>query len=233
MSTDVIRSAWRARGAAGAGLVFVALNIVAGAVLPKPPKTTANAATLSRYLTVHHQRIETAAALSALAALVLLVFIVGLGDRLADRFGARLTLAGGVLLVSVAVVGAMVQSTVAQASDRMSGDAVVAAFAVVDALFFVAPAFGTVALLAGVVRGGAGVLPVWLRAFAALLAVLAAVAAVCQLVSTSDAGSVLGFAGFISFVVWIACASVVLLRAGASEIPSASASRRVDPAVAR
>lgn len=234
MSQGVIRSAWTARAAAAAGLAFVALNIVAGSVLPKPPKTTASATTLSRYLTEHHQRIQTASALSALAALVFLVFVIGLRDRFADWLGARLTFAGGVLLVAVAVVGAMVQATVAQASDRMSGDAVVAAFAVVDALFFIAPAFATVALLAGAVRGGAdGALPNWLRGFGGLLAAFAAVAGVSQLVTTSDAASALGFVGFVAFVVWTACASIVLFRSSASESAAAAAPRQEEREVVR
>ena len=226
MSQRVIGSAWTARAAAGAGLAFVAANIIAGSVLPKPPKATASAATLSRYLTEHHQRIQAASAVSALAALVLLVFVIGLRDRFADRLGARLTLAGGILLVAVALVGAMVQATVAQASDRMSGDAVVAAFAIVNALFFIAPAFATVALLAGAVRGGAdGALPNWLRAFGGVLAVFAAFEGVGQLVSTSDAISAMGFVGFVAFVVWTACASLVLLRSSAPE-PAALATPR-------
>ena len=232
MSQGVSRSAWT-RAAAAAGFAFVALNIVAVGVMPKPPKTTASAATLGRYLTEHHQRIETAGALSALAALIFLVFVIGMCDRFADRLAARFTLAGGVLLVAVAVVGAMALATVAQASDRMSGDAVIAAFAVVDALFFVAPAFATVALLAGAVRGGAdGSLPNWLRAFGGLLAVFAAVAGVSQLASTSDAASALGFVGFVAFVIWTAGASIVLLRSSASGSAAAATPRQAERAVA-
>lgn len=234
MSRAVVRSGWMARAGGAAGLAFVAVNLVAGGVLPKPPKVTASATTLSHYLTEHHQRIQTASALSALAALVFLVFVIGLRDRFADRLGALLTFAGGVLLVAVAVVGAMVQATIAQASDRVTGDAVVAAFAVVDGLFFIAPAFATIAFLAGVVRGGAdGALPTWLRAFGGLLAAFAAVAGISQLVSTSDAASALGFVGFVAFVVWTACASIVLLRSSSSGSVAVAPPRPAEREVAR
>jgi hypothetical protein len=234
MSQGAIQSAWAERAGGIAGLAFVAANIVAGSVLPKPPKATASAATLSRYLTEHHQRIQAAGALAALGALVFLVFVIGLRDRCADRLGGRLTFAGGLLLVAVAVTGGMALATVAQASDRMSGDAVVAAFAIVDALFFIAPAFATVAFLAGAIRGGAdGTLPGWLRGLGGLLAAFAAVAGVSQLLSTSSAASALGFIGFVAFVVWTACASIVMLRSDASAPAAARTAHEIQRTAAR
>lgn len=200
-------------GAAG-GIVFVVLSIAAGAILPKPPAADASAAELGRYFSGHHERIETAGALAALAAVALLAFVVCLAERLsADRFAGRLALAGGTVLVSVGVLGALVQAMIAQVSSRISGDTRVLAFAVDEATFYIAPAIGAIALTAAVARGAAAAgLPSWIAGFALLIAAVGVVAGVGQLLTTSSAMSAIGFAGFVLTVLWVAAVSVVLLR---------------------
>lgn len=206
----------RRQGAIG-GLVFVVLSVLGGATLPKPPAPAASAATLGSYFTGHQHRIELAGAASALAALGLLVLVAHLNARLAtDPLAARLVLAGGSVLVTTGVLGGMVQALVAQVADRVHGDTLVLAFGLDRAVFYVAPGFGVILLMAGFARAAAGArLPQWLGGLALLVAAIGLVAGVGQLVSTSTALAAAGFVGFVLTVVWAAATSVTLLREGA------------------
>lgn len=213
-------------GALG-GLLFVLLSVVGGATLPKPPDPGASAATIGSYFAGHQQRIELAGSASALAALGLLVLVAHLHRRFAtDPLASRLVLAGGSVLVTIGVIGAMVQALVAQVADRMHGDSLVLAFALVRAAFYVAPGFGVILLMAGVARGVAPAgLPQWLGGIALLVAALGLVAGIGQLLSTTPGLAAAGFVGFVLTVVWVAAMSVTLLREAAA-VPAGAAEPR-------
>jgi hypothetical protein len=216
----------RRHGAVG-GLVFAACSAVAGALLPKPPDSDASAARFHAYFTDHRSAIVTVCVFSAVGALALLPFLAAVRERLrglaADTFYA-----GGVVLVALGVLGALLQSAVAQESARIEGPALLAAASLEQMVFFAGPPIAVVVVLGAVALSFRdGLLPAWLCAFAGLVAVLGAVGAVAQILSDTSPVAAIGFGGFILTVVWIAVAAVVTLRG-----PGQSAARVGSPATA-
>lgn len=210
-------------GAAG-GLTFVALSVLGGATLPKPPDATASAGTIATYLVHHQHRIELASAAAALAALGLLVLVAYLRERVsANQLAARLLLAGGSVLVTIGLVGALVQGMIAQVSDRLHGDSLLLAFALERATFYIGPAFGVVLLTTAFARGAATAqLPQWLGGLALLVGAVGLVAGVGQTTSTAPAFAAAGFAGFVLTLIWVAATSVTLVREGSARIAQES-----------
>jgi hypothetical protein len=224
-----------ARLGGAAGLVFVALGIASGPLLPQPPAAGADAATVLHYFAGHETRIVTASTLATAAAISLAFFFGALAARLtADRVAARMVSVGGGIVVAVSVLGAIGQAAVARGADGLGASAALrAAFQIERGIFFVAPAVAMVivalAAARGVRRTGG---PTWLSALSALLAVVALAGGLAGVASGASAVTGIGFAGFLLTIGWVLAASVVLLREPAGAVSRETAGRASSPSAA-
>ena len=193
--------------AAGGGL-FVLCGLSAGPMLSKPPAPDASAVDVRAWFLHHHDGIVAASLLSVLGALGLMLLVAGLRRR-----GSTLvTLAGG-LVVTMGVLGGLLQAATAQLALRTDDDRVVgAAYALERAVFFDAPAVTTLVLLAA----AAAVLPRWLGGLGIAIGLLGLVAGMGDLARRGGFPAAFGLSGFLLTVLWVAAASVVLGRDGST-----------------
>ena len=198
------------RTAAAGGGLFVVASLVAGPLLPKPPAADATAAELQTWYVQHHDAIVTASLMSVVGALGLLVLVAGLRQRSDGTLRGLVSLGGG-LLVTMGVLGGLLQTAAAQAAGRLAEPGpLTALWAVERAVFFDGPAVTAVLLLAA----AAGTLPRWLGAFGVAVGLLGLVSGLGDLGSRSGFPAAFGLGGFLLTVVWVALTSVTVGRDG-------------------
>lgn len=189
--------------AAGGGL-FVVASLVAGPLLPKPPAADASAADIRTWYVGHHDALVTASLTSVVGALGLLVLVAGLRRR-----GDALAGLGGGLLVTMGVLGGLLQATAAQVAPRLTDDGSLSlVYSLERAVFFDGPAVTAILLL----TAAAATLPRWLGAFGVVVGLLGLVAGLGDLARRGGFPEAFGLSGFLLTVLWVALASVTLAR---------------------
>ena len=207
------------RAAAAGGGLFVVASLAAGPILPQPPGAGASAAAIRSWYVDHHDAVVTASLLSVVGALGLVLLVAGLRQRRQDTWGSVIGIGGG-LLVTMGVLGGLLQAAAAQVAPRLTDDgAVSAVYAVQRAVFFDGPPV-VVPLLLG---ASALTLPRWLGALGAGIGVLGLVAGLADLAQRDGAPTALGLSGFLLTVLWVALTSWALAREGGTSRAFAAA----------
>jgi hypothetical protein len=202
------------RGGFAGGLLWAVLSIGAGALLPAPPGADADAPTVLAYFGGNQTHIIAASTMSAISALALLPFIVSLAGRMEDAWAANLARTAGAVVVTTGLLGGVLQAALARAAASLGASgALLSAFMVDRAVFFIAPPLGVSVVLAaafvGLRRPAA---PRWLGALAGVIAVVALAFGTAGVVSASKMVTTLGLGGLILTVIWVATASITLAR---------------------
>ncbi len=204
---------WR-RLTAAAGVAWIVLSIVAGAVSGSPPKVDASAQTIAGYYTSHHSGILVGAVLAGAAAPLFLVMSVGLGVALRE---GKQRLAGAVVIVAaatgiaLAAVPNAINAGLDQAARGGSPDAIKTGYAI--GAYLGEQAFWFAALLAGVAAiAGRLSLPRWYAGVGALTAAFAVLGGISirGVGFFSPAGATMVFVAFVALLVWALSTSVVL-----------------------
>jgi len=215
------------RIAGGAGVLFVAMNVIAVFAPGKPPKYDAPIDKILQYVVEKDSQIVGAAFVAAMASVFALVFFVGLWRVLRGGEGegfdfATVFLAGGVAAAAVVTVGTAIMAVPAFESEQFgtpSQDIVRFATDASGLTFVLLSGLLVTLLLAAAVSIFRGrTLPSWLGGLAVLAAALAVAGG---LGITSGKLYNVGLAlGFLPIMVWVLATSVVLLtgqdRAGAA-----------------
>lgn len=202
----------------GAGVLFVAMNVIAAFAPGKPPKYDAPIEKILQYVVEKDSQIVGAAFVAAMASVFALVFFVGVWRVLRGGEGegfdfATVFLAGGVAAGAVVTVGTAIMAVPAFESEQLGTPSkdIVRFAADASGLTFVLLSGLLVALLlaAGVSIFRGRTLPSWLGGLAVLAAAVE-VAGGLGIVSDKlyNAGLALGF---LPVMVWFLATSVVLL----------------------
>jgi hypothetical protein len=216
------------RGGFAFGLVWAVLSIGAGALLPSPPGADADAATVLAYFAGNQSHVVVASAISAVAALALVPFFASLASRMDDGWAANLARAAGSVVVTTALLGGVLQVGLAKSASSLGAStALLSAFMVDRAVFFIAPPLATSVVLAaafvGLRRPAA---PRWVGLLAGVIALVAVAGGAAGMVSATKAVTTVGFGGFLLTIVWVGVASIALAwrpRSRAVELRDASA----------
>jgi len=194
------------------GLLWTVLSIGAGALIPQPPAANADAATVLAYFAGNQTHVVVASTLSAIAALALVPFIVSLAGRMEDAWVANLARTAGSVVVAAGLLGGVLQAGLARSAPSLgASSALLSAFMVDRAIFFIAPPLAVSVVLAAAFVGLRGpAAPQWVGLSAAFIALLALAGGTAGIVSTTKAFTTVGFAGFILTVIWVGTASVTL-----------------------
>jgi hypothetical protein len=205
-----------------AGLAWAVLGIVSGVLVPAPPAADADAATVHAYFTGNSDHLVIASATSAVAALLLVPFFVSLADRMADQWAANLARTAGAVVVTVGLFGGVLQAGLARSAASLGASpTLLAAFMIDRAAFFIAPPLAvSVILFAACIGLRRPLAPRWLGAMAGVIGLAALVGGIVGVVSTSRTVTSAGFGGFVLTVLWVAIASITLLRPSADRKPS-------------
>jgi hypothetical protein len=200
-----------------AGIVFVVLVLIAGFLPGSPPKPNDSAAKIVKFVNDNNDQLRWSGFVGALGSIVLLAWLgavwrllrraeggvrLAVGAALGAAMAAALFNAAGVLMSTVAIVGA---PSIGPRDTRffyLLFGALGAAAGVGLALFV--GAVSTVFIQTGVLPRALG----W---FGALIAVVLLVAG-GTIASTRDVFFVCGFIGFIGFALWTLIASVMMYR---------------------
>jgi len=201
----------RRAGFAG-GLLWSVLSIGAGALLPQPPAANADAATVLAYFAGNQTHVVIASTLSAIGALALVPFFVSLAGRMEDTWVANLARTAGSVAVATGLLGGVLQAGLTRSASSLGASpALLSAFMVDRAIFFIAPPLAVSVVLAaafvGLRRHAA---PRWVGPSAGVIALLALAGGTAGIVSTTKALTTVGFAGFILTVIWVGTASIAL-----------------------
>ena len=211
------------RSLALAGIVFVVLILIAGFLPGSPPKTTDSAAKIAKFVTDQNDELRWAGFVGVLGSIVLLLWLgavwrllrraeggvprMAVGAALGAGMAAALFNVGGVLMSTVAIVGAPTVGATGTRFFYVLFTGMGAAGGVALALFL--GAFSIVIVETAVLPRVMG----WLGALIALV-LLAAGGAIA---STRDVFFVLGFIGFVGFALWVLVVSVMMYRAVPAE----------------
>jgi hypothetical protein len=210
-----VDAAWEKRGFL-AGIIFVILNVVGFAISGQPPDLNASAEKIQTYIADNDSGIKIAAILFAIAIIFGIAWLASLWraiSRLEPR-GPRLALMAilGFLLSGAAAGVAQAFLGGYTARFATEGGAADFVWAVCNAMFGIALAGIAVHMLAiAALTMRSGFLPAW-------TAWLALVSAVACTVATGVTGSTANWlmpfllVGFLSWMVWILIASVLLYR---------------------
>jgi hypothetical protein len=196
------------------GLAWAVLGVVSGVLVPAPPAADADAATVLAYFTGNSAHLVVASVISAVAALLLVPFFVSLADRMADQWAANLARTAGTVVVTVGLFGGLLQAGLARSAASLGASpTLLAAFMIDRAAFFVTPPLAmSVILFAAFIGLRRPLAPRWLGALAGVVGLAVLVGGIAGVVSTSRTVTSAGFGGFVLTVVWVAAASVTLLR---------------------
>ncbi|HET7901586.1 MAG TPA: hypothetical protein VFL59_10395 [Candidatus Nanopelagicales bacterium] len=203
-----------------AGMGWAALTVIAAATLGKPPSPSASTAEVASYFVDHQQAVAVGSTVSAVSALLFLLFAVSLADRLSAAWPAAVVRAAGAVTAALAVLGGALQAALAQSAARLDPSAVSAVWTVVWPVFYLTPPLVLSLLLANAAFGlRATTVPRWVGVSAGLLAALAFLAGVAGLVTASTTVLGIGFAGLVLTMIWVLATSIALWRSAA---PAAS-----------
>lgn len=221
---------WERLGAA-AGMVFVALMVVAQFIVPTPPRLS-ELDKIATYAADNRQGLLTSAYLNGLSAIFALWFIGSIRSTLRRAEGERgrlssVAFGGGVAAVVVALFGALMMTEVAFRANQAVDLTSLRLLTDLSLLAYTAIWFPVAALVlaTAVVSIRTGVLPVWHAAYGGILAVASAAGGALIYGSTGffslDKTFNAGFVLFLGFAVW-ALVTSVLLTAGEIEIAAPS-----------
>jgi hypothetical protein len=201
----------RRAGFAG-GLVWAVLSIGAGILLPAPPGADADAQTVLSYFAGNQTHVVVASTLSAIAALALMPFFVSLGGRMEDAWAANLARTAGSVVVATGLLGGVVQAGLARSASSLGATpALLSAFVIDRAVFFVTPPLAvSVVLTAAFIGLRRPAAPRWVGILAGFIALVALVGGTAGVVSATNAFTAVGFGGFILTIVWVGTASIAL-----------------------
>jgi hypothetical protein len=202
------------RAQAGAGLAGIVL-VVAGLALPgTPPKTSDAVEKVTRTLVDNRSEFLASTYVLALGCLLLLLFMGALRVHLGreDALGGA-AFGSGVAAVVLLMAGAAIFDGLSFTAAGMHDTAVVRAFVDVGNALLAMSGFAFAGLL--LAGSAAGPLPGWLRALGYFGAAVLVIAGLSLVVDHGplESGGALNLAGTAPTVVWIAAASVVLVRA--------------------
>jgi len=201
------------------GIGWAALTVIAAAALGKPPTPSSSTAEVSSYFVDHQQAVAVGSTISAVSALLFLLFAVSLADRLSAGWPATVVRATAAVMAALAVLGGALQAALAQAAPHLDASAVSAVWTVVWPVFYLTPPLVLSLLLANVAFGVQGTtVPRWVGLSAGILAVLAFVAGVAGMITASTTALNLGFAGLVLTIIWVLATSIVLWRTAPSEM---------------
>lgn len=208
------------RWAAVAGLVFIAL-VVASIFTPDTPSTNSPAEDIAAQLSGDRSAHQLSLLLGFLADIAFLVFLAGLWGRLrrwegpAGMFAALVLAAGAAMVAVMLVSGGLHMALVQYASGGQPDPAGLPALTVLNEWVggAIVPAGVAMFLGAAVAILTTGALPRWLGWLAAATALLLLISLAGIFQTTPDGGmiGIVGFGGFLLFLVWILATSVVLL----------------------
>jgi hypothetical protein len=201
---------------AAAGIAFIILTIVSGAVMGSRPDHTASASKIASYFGSHHSKILVAALLAGLAAPLFLWLVVSLAGLL--RAAGESTAAGVVVAVGAAgITLATVQNAIDSALTQMvhvSSPSLMKSVYHFDS-YWGQQAFWFAAVLAFVtVVAARRKLPDWyigLTGIASVLFGLGALAVKGKGFFGVDGG--MGFIAFIALGIWVIATSVLVWQA--------------------
>jgi hypothetical protein len=230
----------RDRSLALAGIVFVALTVIAAFLPGSPPKPDDSAAEIAKFVADNADGLRWAGFVGTLGAIVLLAWLgavwrlmrrveggvprLAVGAALGAGFAAALFTVAGVIMSTVAIVGV---SNIGPQGIRffyLLFNGLGAAGCIALALFV--GAFSTVIIESGVLPRVMG----WLGALIAL----DLLAAGGGIASTRDIFFIFAFIGFAGLALWTIVVSVMMFRAAgpASEAPASEAPVSEAPASA-
>ena len=208
------------RWAAVAGLVFTAL-VVASFFTPDMPSTDSPAEDIAAQLSGDRSAHQFSLLLGFLADVAFLVFLAGLWSRLrrwegpAGMFAALVLTAGAAVVALMLVAWGLHMALVQYASGGQPDPAALPALTVLNEWVggAIVPASVAMFLGAAVAILTTGALPRWLGWLAAVTALLLLISLAGVFQTTTGGGMVgiVGFGGFLLFLVWVLATSVVLL----------------------
>jgi len=194
------------------GLLWTVLSIGAGALIPQPPAANADAATVLAYFAGNQTHVIVASTLSAIAALALVPFFVSLADCMQDAWVANLARTAGSIVVATGLLGGVLQAGLARSASSLGASpALLSAFMIDRAIFFIAPPLAVSVVLAAAFIGlRSPAAPRWVGLSAGVIALLALAGGTAGIVSTTKAFTTVGFGGFILTIIWVGSASIAL-----------------------
>ena len=225
-----MEDAHRDRALALAGIVFVALTLAAGLLPGSPPNPDDSAAKITKFVVEKSDEIRWAGFIGTLGAIVLLAWLgavwrmmrraeggaprLAVGAALGAGFAAALFTVAGVIMSTVAIVGAASIGPQATRFFYLLFNGLGSAGTIALALFV--GAFSTVIIESRMLPRVMG----WLGALLAL----DLLAAGGGIASTRDVFFVLAFIGFAGLSLWVIVVSVMMYRAAGAGVSEAPAS---------
>jgi hypothetical protein len=223
-------SKWE-RAANWGGILFVVLVAVAAFIPGSPPKPSDGVGKIVKYFADHHDAVQWAGYIGALAVIPLLWWLGSVWRlmRINEGGSPRLTVsafAGAVFAAAMATIGGVAVGAVALERNFIGAQGL--------KFFYVLTGALTSATLIGIVVFVGSVSVVVLRTnalprllgwFGALVSLVAIVGAAAT-ATDKDAIFFAGFAGFIGFLLWVLATSILMMRAKTGEAaprPAASA----------
>lgn len=223
---------WRLSGVAG--LLFVALSLLAAGLNVMPPTYDADSAEFAGWLATHPATYRLWHVVAGLAFLLFYFpFFAGFCERLREAEGtpalwSRVAWAGAIISPAAGTASGAFIMGVALLGERVPPEVAMFATAAQHYAYVVAGAYGGVAMLgAAIVILRTGAFSRWLGWVGAVLA-FAAIASIAALVENDPKGLFVTINGlaWLGYFLWIAAVSIALLF-----LRSAPAqSRRADPA---
>jgi hypothetical protein len=208
-----------------AGIAFVVITIVSGAVMGSRPDHTASASKIASYFASHHSKILVGALLAGLAAplfIWLVVALAGLLRAAGESTAAGIVIATGAAGITLATVQNAIESALTQMV-HVSNPSLMRSVYHFDS-YWGEQAFWFAAVLAFVIVVAARrKLPDWYVGLSGIAAVLFGIGALT--VKGKGFFGVDGGMGFIAFIalgVWVIATSVLVWQATAAAEPVAA-----------